>query len=220
MTAPQPARFAGGRRKREVAAALQVECPTCHAQPGQPCRGRRMRGPDACHTTRIRAAVKASKALAPLPWPGGEFELRLLCQRCGQEVDAQHPGYAVADRRAATERGKAHLAWRQAHPGQDPRKGLAPVPWRLLHRACDTARSQDDFHIAARDLRTARQLLHQSVRLTGKHWVADTNWQGLVAHIMRASAAQDPPDAVEAAQRHAEAAKRAALQADSDANGS
>ncbi|BBZ17146.1 zinc finger domain-containing protein [Mycolicibacterium gadium] len=205
--------LAGGHRRREVAAALQVACPvpTCGAQPGQPCTIRRHHGPDARHRARIEVA--RPRKPQPAPWPVDGAGLLLLCQQCWQEISGD--GYATANHRAAFMRGKALLAWRRDNPGVDVRRGPAPVPWRLVHRACDNGRRDDDFRIDARYLRNACQLLHLSVRLTGKQWVPNTDWAALVAHIMRASAAPEPETAA-AAQRRAEAAKRAVPQEDQD----
>ncbi|WP_458320108.1 zinc finger domain-containing protein [Mycolicibacterium brisbanense] len=196
-----------------MAAARREQCPTCLAQPGQPCTGRRMRGPDACHTARIKAA-KASKP-PPSPWPVDEVGLRLVCQSCGEQITGQRPGYAAASHRAAYARSRSLQLWRREHPGEDVRQGPAPVPWRLVHEACDGDGSRDDFRIEARHLRTARQLLHLSVRLTGKAWVPNTDWAALVSHIMRASS-EPQPETADLARRHAEAAKRAVPQEDRD----
>lgn len=210
MTAGLSAKLAGSRREQNVAAARQVACPTCRAQPGQPCTGRSMRGPDACHTTRIKAA-KPSKESAP-PWPFPEFALLLLCEHCGEEITWHQDGYATVNHRAAFMRGRALQEWRRAHPGEDTRRGPARVSWRLLHQACDDDRRDDDLRIDTRRLRSALQLMRLSVQLTGKQWVPNTDFAALVGHIMRASATPQPEAAALAKLRAEVVAKHAVPQ--------
>lgn len=234
MTAPQPAgdtagvnaggptqppeggstRLAGGLATGD--AALQIECPQCGAQPGQPCTMRRYRGPNARHSVRIKAAepAAADPGRLPPPWPGRDtFEL--VCMRCRQEITAQRPGYAAVDRHAAMRRTAELAQWRAEHGVAGPH--LPPLRWRLVHADCDRVRRQarGDARIRAEELRTVRRLLRMSAALTTRRWVADTDWQALVAYVIRGSAVVSETD-VAAARRRAEAAKRAVPQEDRD----
>jgi hypothetical protein len=170
-----------------------------------------MRRPGDRHRERVEgaAAAAADPAHLPPPWPGRDtFEL--VCMVCREEITRQRPGYAAVDRHAAMRRTATLAQWRAEHgvAGQH----LPPLRWRLVHAECDRVRRQarGDARIRAEDLRTVRRLLGMSAALTTRRWIADTDWQALVAYIIRGSAVTAANAA--AARRHAEAAKRAVPQ--------
>lgn len=187
-------------------AALQIKCPVpqCGAQPGQPCTIRRYRGPDARHSERIEAAKPKPHKPQPPPWPGGarhqswRVRLALVCMKCDKPITRAAPGHAIVDRREAAS---------AAASSTDRR-----VPWRLVHTACQDAPAPQDFRLRADDIATLHRLVHASGRMMPKRWAAGTDWTGLVdyllEHTRRAAAREDAAQAA-AAQRHAEAAKRA-----------
>jgi hypothetical protein len=72
--------------------------------------------------------------------------------------------------------------WRR-DGSMEPRPEL--VPWRLVHKACDPDRDWAlSFAVAVDSLRTDRQLLRQTLRVTGKPWARQTDWPGLVFRVL------------------------------------
>jgi hypothetical protein len=108
---------------------------------------------------------------------------------CSQPITKARRGHAAVNRKAALERSRAVRVWLRDHPGQDPNDGPPLVRWRLAHATCDKL-TDDDFRFRApHDLSTDRKLLHASLRLNGKHWTSDTDFQALAAFIFRTSGA-------------------------------
>ena len=150
----------------------------------------------------------------PLPWP--PLQLQLACMACGGGIDQQHPGYAAVNVGAALVRTRQQAAWRRAHPGGDAaRHGPPPIPWRIVHEACDEPATHT-MTIAASKLRTGKRLMGQTWRLWSKPWSGGTNWPEFARGLLATAAATDDDQAAAA---RAAAAKRAAHQADSGADG-
>jgi hypothetical protein len=170
---------------------------------------RRYRGPNARHPARVEAAtVVADPASVPTPWPGRDV-FELICMGCGGGITSEQPGYAAVDRHAAMRRTAAQAAWRAERGVQGPH--LPPLRWRLVHAECDRHRRayRGDARVRAEELRTVRRLLRMSAYLTTRRWAADTDWQALVAYIIRGGRVVDESDSKTAQQQHAEAAQRA-----------
>ncbi|GFH03385.1 hypothetical protein MHIP_38680 [Mycolicibacterium hippocampi] len=135
--------------------------------------------------------------------------LQLQCMACGGIIDGEHRGHAAVNTAAALARSVQIDSWRRAHPGEDAaRHGPQPVPWRLVHLACDELGERTHV-IPAYRLRTARRVLQQTWRLWSKSWAAATDWP----HFARGLLANAGEVDGQAASAGGAAAKRAAQQA-------
>lgn len=168
-------------------------------------------GGGACADRQPRTHDGALRASPP--WP--LTRLYLECEECGHPISKQQaPGHVAVNRRAALDCEVARLRWSRQNPGVDLRHGPPLVKWRVVHSACDTQRSDDDFRISATHLSTDRRLMREWERIGAKHWAHATDWPALLRHMFMATARHNELDATAAARRHAEAAKRAAPQDD------
>ena len=121
---------------------------------------------------------------------GQDGGLVWTCTHCGKAVE-DGTGYFEVDRGTATRRCWESRARDCAEDGTASTELVAPldpaVEWRALHRACDWNYDNANYWVAVERCRALPHFLHWTARLSGKVWLAHTNWCSLVAALGEAA---------------------------------
>lgn len=110
------------------------------------------------------------------------------CVECGELID-DGDGWITCDWLAAIEQHRENELRHAEELVEAQRSGeirfvrwseLAqlpePVPWRALHRRCDSNLDRNEYWFGVDRIRTWSELLDWNLHLSGKGWVEETNW--------------------------------------------
>ncbi|OSC22100.1 hypothetical protein B8W69_26980 [Mycobacterium vulneris] len=107
------------------------------------------------------------------------------CERC-QEPITTRKAYARTSIAAARDRARRRRRGQEQGP---------LIEWHFMHAACDPdVADPAAYFIGAGAARTARGLLVEVLKLTGRDWAEDTDWRRMVAAILAESRPQPGDD--------------------------